>query len=954
MYEALHLARDPELGVPKRMQVAQAALDYIRKRVTDANGFKTIDELLKAMKKDPSLQEKIFKSKEDGLGRVITEFNTLVHSIELEDRLSACKGAPRGLTQEVVQGMADYSRCSEGTWCNSTIITQTKQDAKTPGTTHCTPSYAYSKNISDIVNAGNALMLFQDDPDYGKDIFNPTPEQVKKQNRNFKTQEEAGRAVVTARLRGKVYERAIQSALRNRFTLMMKYQSPTPKAEEALGEVLKDCKKCTNEMRDSMRNHIVHLWNQDQSEGRGQIRPKSSVVSALCTQLKNSNYSFADFEDTEIGKSFKRDRDMNAEVRGTHGNAVQRYDHAKAEFDAKRRQVLTNLSQGGGDGLFVLTKALTQLDEQVPGKTKLGCTDQSRAQDEALVGNAFTEARDKTIEYTKKVNEVVHETDYSKSAIDSDLKALTELAPKQVGEALLGMGQKQLGNYACSILESIANQRANQKSLDDLVLWGGMVTGTLLVLATDGMAAPFVYSGLAAGAAINAGTAVYEWDRSGEAKALSETYRTAMIGQGGNDFLLKMTHEQFMEYKEHRLNAILSGAATGADVTLMVVKAAKAGKGIAEINQELTELEKSTAQPSVQPSVRASSSVAPVKFEDQAFREAYESGNFSGSTRYISYVDSRGKTVFAKVRTERPFLETRDPATSEMRREIFLVDSQDGLIDPRKVKNIKVSKESEAFFANLEKRADKIGDSPVFRKSDSDGSLTLVSKGKPTSPVTVVEMMDRAYTPVQQSKLNGAILGHGSNSSSLLAFTEYGGKSGELIPLGQLEARGRVPYSGEIVFGRSGVNQENLSTVLISEKQTLASYSVTGKGWSVERATETITKYKPDVKVDRMARNLVEVEELRVANWEKLNPAEKNLVQEPFSVVYGIKPNRPGSVSLVGSDISYEMAVKDGVKADEIVSIGVPKAQVERVKALIKNTPNGKNIEVYALEDVIH
>jgi hypothetical protein len=279
--------------------------------------------------------------------------------------------------------------------------------------------------------------------------------------------------------------------------------------------------------------------------------------------------------------------------------AIERYETAKNEFDNKRKSILTSIVREGGDGLLLLTKKMSQLDHQVPLKVNLGCgqtsgsLDHDLPADEALVGPAVSEAINETTAYAKKLNETIHPEKLDSKTINSDLESLTQIASTQVGEALLDLGHKQLGSYGCSIIESIGKRKHGEKSLDNAILWGGMIAGTLLTVATAGMAAPFVYGGLAVGVAINAGTAVYEWDRAGEARALSEVYRNALIGKGGNDnYLLEMTQKEFLAFKEHRLNAILSGAATAADVTMVIVKAAQAGRGIAAINRELEVLEK--------------------------------------------------------------------------------------------------------------------------------------------------------------------------------------------------------------------------------------------------------------------------------------------------------------------------------------------------------------------------
>ncbi len=624
MYQALHLARDPELSIEQRMQVAQVGLDYIRARVTAANNFKTVDELLKAMRKDPSINEKILHSRKDDLWKVLTEFNDLTKSLALEPEIKACrKWGDSGLTNQVILGMAGLSHCTEGTCCERNILWIDKNNPKGPPVANSVPSYAYSKNVVDLVNVGNTIMI-RTEEGYGKDIFHPTLELARKMNPEFKSDKEAGTVVAAAQLRGEVYVRAIQNEIRNKFTLEMKYRDQSGDANAFLKEMIdQDCAHCTPEMKEKIKIRVSGLYNKDKKEGRVTKRPARKVVEDLCKKLLENRYNFTDFDQTQEGKAWLKGIEkyrggltVSGETAGKYNRAVYEYQQAKNEFDNLRKSILTSIVREGGDGLLLLTKTMSQLDNQVPLKVNLGCGQTSERQDhdlpadEALVSPAVSEAINETTAYAKKLNDTIHPGKLDHETINSDLEGLTQIASTQVGEALLSLGHKQLGSYACRIFESIGKRKDAEKNLDNAILWGGMIGGTLLAIGTAGMAAPFVYGGLAVGIAINAGTAVYEWDRAGEAKALSEVYRNAMIGKGGNDtYLLEMTQKEFLAFKEHRLNAILSGVATVADVTMVIVKAAQAGRGIAEINQELKSLEKggeSAFSEHINPGVRQS------------------------------------------------------------------------------------------------------------------------------------------------------------------------------------------------------------------------------------------------------------------------------------------------------------------------------------------------------------
>ena len=97
-------------------------------------------------------------------------------------------------------------------------------------------------------------------------------------------------------------------------------------------------------------------------------------------------------------------------------------------------------------------------------------------------------------------------------------------------------------------------------------------------------------------------------------------------------------------------------------------------------------------------------------------------------------------------------------------------------------------------------------------------------------------------SPVQ---LNGALLCHGSTSSSLLAFTNFMEKQGRLIPLGQLEAQGKIPFSGEIIYGRTKINVDRLSTVLLQNILNAIKYAcdIPTKKLSVDEYISNLNEY---------------------------------------------------------------------------------------------------------------
>jgi hypothetical protein len=188
--------------------------------------------------------------------------------------------------------------------------------------------------------------------------------------------------------------------------------------------------------------------------------------------------------------------------------------------------------------------------------------------------------------------------------------------------------------------------------------------------------------------------------------------------------------------------------------------------------------------------------------------------------------------------------------------------------------------------------------------------------------------------------LHGSQFFHGSSSTSLLAFTPYGNKEGRLIPIGQMEKEGKIPFGGEIVFGRSGVNQHSLSTVSVRDLKVALVYAYQNFRWNPEMEKKRIEENRTllsRVHEDVLAKNGREVSEQRFKQWDNLSALEKELVSHPFSVLYGLKPKRPDVYQVVrGAVVKNEILIKDGVTADEISVIYVPKENINVTKQILK------------------
>jgi hypothetical protein len=248
---------------------------------------------------------------------------------------------------------------------------------------------------------------------------------------------------------------------------------------------------------------------------------------------------------------------------------------------------------------------------------------------------------------------------------------------------------------------------------------------------------------------------------------------------------------------------------------------------------------------------------------------------------------------------------------------------------------------------------------------------------------------------LKQKQLHGAQLFHGSTSASLTAFTEYNAKEGALLPLGILEnEKKKIAFSGEIVWGRTGVNASSLSTTWAGELTGAMTYAHS-EGWSpaigkslnakanknikeIEKNFLKVKELEPELRrrfkeaskaalktgnfselkivLKEMMNalnalpgydsslairnftaqiNAREVNDKRLSEWKTLTKAEKNLISKPFPVLYGIRSERKDDIQPVFAAIRGEIAIKGGVHAGEIRVVFVPFDKVEFVKNLL-------------------
>jgi hypothetical protein len=280
---------------------------------------------------------------------------------------------------------------------------------------------------------------------------------------------------------------------------------------------------------------------------------------------------------------------------------------------------------------------------------------------------------------------------------------------------------------------------------------------------------------------------------------------------------------------------------------------------------------------------------------------------------------------------------------------------------------------------------------PIYQEGDAivtDGILRM----SPSQCELESEFSLSKYG-LSKSQLHGAQLLHGSSSASLIAFTPYCECLGDLIPEGELETMGKIPFCGEIFDGRGNVNAHYLSTSWVGQLSYILKYSrprcwtpeIGAKQiceteaflvqivnetyppddcWTEEELNEFIDQVQKakgtDYKIfksylttlfDRKRVELgnplagttffrcvetIQVTQLRLLQWTQLTTFEQTLVADPFSVLYGIKSDRKGVYLPVRSAFPDEIGLLHGASATEIKVIFVPSEKISLVRTLLE------------------
>lgn len=236
------------------------------------------------------------------------------------------------------------------------------------------------------------------------------------------------------------------------------------------------------------------------------------------------------------------------------------------------------------------------------------------------------------------------------------------------------------------------------------------------------------------------------------------------------------------------------------------------------------------------------------------------------------------------------------------------------------------------------------GTEPIFK--NNDGQIYIKSK-----PYTTLEEANKkALLNIKQFGLNehilhGALLFHGTTSAFLITFfKEHIG----LFPHKLLKEYGQTFFSGETSFEKiDHINYEHISTVWLGYFENMLTYSLLQK-FKFNEDFNDIHKMLKKGEEDpnyrffiNYSQNALETLSKRYEYFNKLSPLEKDLINNTFPVIVGILPKKqPEDIIRVKSDISGEIAIKNGANIDEIVFLMVPPRQVDFVKDIVNGLTN--------------
>ena len=210
---------------------------------------------------------------------------------------------------------------------------------------------------------------------------------------------------------------------------------------------------------------------------------------------------------------------------------------------------------------------------------------------------------------------------------------------------------------------------------------------------------------------------------------------------------------------------------------------------------------------------------------------------------------------------------------------------------------------------------------------------------------------------------------HGSSSASLISFFEWNNPG--LKPTGTLLQEDKVPYGGELFWGigQQGINQHSVSVYDWRRLEHALDYvyQTVRNAWNPESSSQKINRsikliQKCDLELTdptledylkqhisakkSSAENSIKIEELRLQRWPSLDQWQKDLVLNPYAVLFGI--NYDGQVNYSGGELC-EFTIP-GTVGLECLTLFVPISKVNSVQELAADF--GKSVRILSLESL--
>ncbi len=624
---AVRFARmNPKVTVDQKKAVAQKAFEFIRERVAKNLDLKSPEDLYREFATHPDLMKGWNKTsdgkriKDPDLGELVSEFNLLISQLDVEKTLGKCKDYKRNLGAALMEGTCSVCGCREGFgWENNLHLSwaakqgqkkgksgksskELKEPSKPKEYSAWMPGFAFGKNIEQLIGISDLGTYFASSARSG-DPFAPTLDEVKTKRPDLKTPEDLAAVAMMAEFRGNAYKRAMLSGLKSELVNEIQFSDKyLGKSQDEIAslidkrvdeEVSKQCNHCSlsRAIDQDLRTKLKNTMRSEIYSGSAAPYASRDAAAQLCGELKALNYVF----DTEYQKQMRAaylSGNGGKEPRGgLHNTQFSNAENAQApvklRLDRERRKVLSTVINSSQTGKLMLTKAMTWLDGNNAGNTRLKCTPGSEKEDAELIVKAEAEAVEAGNKFTKKLNDNVHPNDYSLKTFNEDLITLLKISPHPFGEAvMLSSSPGQASKFACDLIQVVSDQDLADAYLDDAILWG---TVGLTVLSL-GTLSPLSMAGLAVNATIGVASATGSLIHSNIAYTNAANYRTWSIAQDFDPYLRNFSQKEYERYQSLQTMAVIGYGFTVLDLNSIVMKAIKSGKTTSEALAEAENL----------------------------------------------------------------------------------------------------------------------------------------------------------------------------------------------------------------------------------------------------------------------------------------------------------------------------------------------------------------------------